>query len=108
MWEKAHLLTLEIYRTTTDFPKEEQFGITSQIRRAATSIGLNIAEGCGRGSDADFKRFLYIAFGSASEVEYCLILALDLNYISCDKHKLLHHLIEEIKKMLSVYINKLN
>ncbi len=107
VWEKAHQLTLEIYRMTAGFPKEEQFGLTSQIRRAASSIGLNIAEGCGRGSDADFKRFLYIAFGSACEVDYCNQLALDLRCISDDKHFELQIKIEEIKKMLSALIERL-
>ena len=107
VWEKSHRLTLEIYKMTTGFPKEEQYGLTSQIRRASSSIGLNIAEGCGRGSDADFKRFLYFSFGSACEVEYCLILVLDLNYIVSDKHAELQSLIEEIKKMLSALIEKL-
>lgn len=107
VWEKSHQLTLEIYKMTTGFPKVEQYGLTSQLRRASSSIGLNIAEGCGRGSDADFKRFLYFSFGSACEVEYCLILVLDLNYIASDKHAELQSLIEEIKKMLSALIEKL-
>ena len=107
VWEKSHQLTLEIYRLSTGFPKEEQYGITSQIRRAAASIGLNIAEGCGRGVDADFKRFLYIALGSASEIEYCLLLALDLKYISKDIHNELDDQINEVKKMLFAFIEKI-
>ena len=107
VWEKSYQLTLEIYRLSTGFPKEEQYGITSQIRRAAASIGLNIAEGCGRGSDADFKRFLYIALGSASEIEYCLLLALDLKYISKDIHNELDDQINEVKKMLFAFIEKI-
>src|SRR5690606_7599688 len=79
VWEKSHDLVLEIYKIK--FPQEELYGLSSQIRRAATSIPTNIAEGCGRGSDVDFKRFLQIAFGSASEVEYLLILCHDLEYI---------------------------
>lgn len=107
VWEKSHELTLEIYRMTAGFPKDEQYGLTSQIRRASTSIGLNIAEGCGRGSDADFKRFLYIAFGSACEVDYCNQLALDLRCISDDQHFGIQIKIAEIKKMLSALIEKL-
>lgn len=107
MWEKAHQLTLEIYKMTAEFPKEEQFGITSQIRRAATSIGLNIAEGCGRGSDADFKRFLFIALGSATETEYCLQLALDLHYIPNDLYVVMNDQINEMKKMLYAFTEKL-
>ena len=77
-WERAHPLTLAIYRATRAFPREELYGLTSQLRRGATSVSSNIAEGCGRGSDADFARCLQIAMGSASEVEYQLLLARDL------------------------------
>ena len=107
VWEKVYHLTLEIYKMTAEFPKEEQFGITSQIRRAATSIGLNIAEGCGRGSDADFKRFLFIALGSATETEYCLQLALDLHYIPNDLYVVMNDQINEMKKMLYAFTEKL-
>ena len=107
VWEKAHLLVLEIYKITAILPKEENYGMTSQIRRATSSIPTNIAEGCGRGSDADFKRFLQIAFGSASEVEYLLILCKDLKYINEDIYVNLNFKIEEIKKMLSALIIKL-
>ncbi len=107
VWEKSHLLTLKIYEVTSGFPKEEQYGLTSQIRRASTSIGLNIAEGCGRGSNADFKRFLYIALGSACEVEYCLLLALDLHFISYELHNEFYDLINEVKRMLYSFIEKL-
>ena len=107
VWEKSHQLALDIYKLTSGFPKEEQYGLTSQVRRAATSVGLNIAEGCGRGSKSDFKRFLYFAFGSACEVEYCLLLALDLNYISSEPYAVMHNQIEEVKKMLSSFIEKL-
>ena len=85
IWKLSHFLTLEIYKITEDFPKEEVFGLTSQIRRASSSIGINIVEGCGRGSDEDFKRFLRNASGSAFEVEYILLLSKDLNYISEEK-----------------------
>ena len=75
VWEKAHELTLQTYETTQAFPKNEIFGLTNQTRRASVSIPANIAEGCGRGSDADLARFLQISMGSASELEYQLLLA---------------------------------
>ncbi|PJR03616.1 four helix bundle protein [Avrilella dinanensis] len=81
IWQLSHELTLEIYRITNLFPKEEMYGITSQIRRASSSISTNISEGCGRNSDAEFNQFLNIALGSALETEYLLILSKDLKYI---------------------------
>ena len=82
IWELSHKLTLDIYTVSREFPQNESYSIVSQIRRASASIPTNIAEGCGRDSDAEFNRFLTIALGSASEVEYQLILSKDLNYIN--------------------------
>src|SRR5882762_7278805 len=84
VWRKAHRLTLELYKITRTFPREEQYGLTSQMRRAAASICANIAEGCGRGTARDFARFIQMALGSASELEYHLVLAADLGFISAD------------------------
>jgi four helix bundle protein len=81
VWQKSHSLTLNIYSATTAFPKEEMYGLTSQIRRSCSSIAANIAEGCGRNGDAEFARFLQIAMGSASELEYHLLLANDLKFL---------------------------
>ncbi len=81
VWEKAHQLTLDVYHATVAFPKEEIYGLTSQIRRASSSIAANIAEGCGRGSNAEFRQFLQVAMGSACELEYHLLLARDLHYL---------------------------
>ena len=81
VWEKAHLLTLKIYKVTEKFPREELYGLTSQIRRACVSIPTNISEGCVRSSDADFSRFIYIALGSTSESEYLILLLHDLKFI---------------------------
>jgi len=81
VWSKAHKLTLDVYRKTCHFPKNEVYGLTSQMRRAASSISANIAEGCGRRSDAELGRFLQIARGSASESEYHLLLAHDLQFL---------------------------
>ena len=101
VWEKGHRLALGIYKVTKSFPKEEIYGLTSQIRRASTSIPINIAEGCGRGSDADFARFLQIAFGSASETEYLLLLCFELDYLSQDNYGEMNMNTQEVKKMLA-------
>jgi four helix bundle protein len=101
VWDKAHRMTLGIYRATALFPKEERYGLTSQLRRAASSIPANIAEGCGRNSDAEFAHFLQIAMGSASETEYHLLLARDLGILSPEDHQPLNTAVIEIKKMLT-------
>ncbi|RKU31187.1 diversity-generating retroelement protein bAvd family protein [Candidatus Poribacteria bacterium] len=100
VWEKSHDLTLKIYGLTFQFPREEIYGLTSQIRRACASIPTNIAEGCGRESSADFARFLQIAMGSASETEYLILLAHDLKYLTIDQYDELIDTIIRIKKML--------
>ena len=88
VWEKAHRLTLDLYRTTRSFPQSELYGLTTQIRRAAASIGANLAEGCGRLTDPEMGRFLQIAMGSASELDYHLLLAKDLQLLkSADYEK---------------------
>jgi len=107
VWKKSHLVTLKIYKITKSFPKSETFGIVSQLRRAIASIPTNIAEGTGRGSDKDFARFIQIALGSASESEYLLFLSLDLEYLNSTEYDELHKDIEEIKKMLTSLLKKL-
>jgi len=106
VWEKSHQLTLAVYAVTKAFPKEELFGLTSQLRRAASSIPTNIAEGCGRGSDADFSRFLQIAFGSACEAEYQLQLTNDLSYIDQETYFKLNEELLSIKRMLASFLSK--
>lgn len=101
VWEKSHQLALAIYKETKKFPKEELYGLTSQIRRASMSIPTNIAEGCGLNTDRGFARFLQIAMGSASETEYQLILARDLEFLSKETHEKLHDDVEEVKRMLA-------
>ena len=105
---KAHQLTIDIYRATAVFPKTEMFGLTSQMRRSASSITATIAEGCGRKTDADFARFLQNAFGSASELEYFLLLSSDLGYLKKSEHHRLSENAIEIKKMLAALLRKLN
>jgi four helix bundle protein len=106
-WEKGHTLTLEVYRATACFPRDELFGLTSQLRRACASVPANIAEGCGRNSDGELRRFLEIAMGSASETEYHLLLARDLGYLSPQLYDNLNHGIVDVKRMLSAFIKKL-
>ena len=101
VWQKAHDLTLEIYKLTNTYPSHELYGLVSQIRRAASSVATNIAEGCGRNTNSDFHRFLVIALGSASEVEYLFLLSKDLGYLSTEKYSILSEKIEEIKRMLT-------
>lgn len=100
-------MTLEIYRVTEEFPKSETYGLTSQIRRSCSSIPANIAEGCGRNSSSDFARFLQIALGSASEVEYQLLLANELNMLEDSVYEDLSGEVTEIKRMLTGFIKKL-
>jgi len=107
VWRKSHEFTLKIYEITRNFPKEELFGLTSQIRRASSSVGANIAEGCGRDSDGDFQRFLQIAFGSLSEVDYHLLLARDLNLVPNADYELVHERLKEIRRMLAALIRKI-
>ena len=106
VWQKSHQLTLEIYRLTRSFPKEEMFALTSQMKRSSSSIPTNIAEGCGRSSDKDFCRFLYISYGSANELEYQIILSIDLQFVKVEDAENLLSQIEEIKKMLNGLIMK--
>ena len=106
VWHKAHELTLEIYKATKQFPKEELYGLTSQIRRASSSIPANIAEGCGKSSNPDFARFLQIAFGSANEVEYHLLLAKDLEILDGETYSRLESKLIEVKRMLASLIGK--
>ncbi|HTU93663.1 MAG TPA: four helix bundle protein [Gemmataceae bacterium] len=107
VWQKGHALTLAIYKGTTIFPKHELYGLTSQVRRAAASIPANIAEGCGRGGDGDLGRSLQIAMGSASELEYHLLLAHDLEYLPPHDYQRFSQQTIEIKRMLSAFILKI-
>jgi four helix bundle protein len=106
VWEKAHKLTLGIYKATACFPREEIYGLTSQLRRAAVSIGSNIAEGCGRRGNGEFHRFLPIATGSASEVEYQLLVSRDLGFLQTEQYVQLDRDVVEVKKMLAALIRR--
>jgi four helix bundle protein len=106
VWEKPHQFTLKVYEETKRFPKEELYSLTNQLRRAASSIPANIAEGCGKNSQAEFAHFLNIAMGSANEAEYFLILSRDLNYLRQEGFDILYKMINEVKGMLISLINK--
>jgi four helix bundle protein len=106
IWAKAHELTLEIYKITSRFPREELYGLTSQLRRASASIPANIAEGFGRGGNAELARFLQIGMGSAYEVEYQALLAKDWGFIRTDTYVQLERQIIEVKRMLAGFLLK--
>ena len=108
VWQHGHRLTLAVYKATRVFPKEELYGLTSQLRRASTSIPSNIAEGTGRGSDAEMVRFLRIALGSANETEYQLLLAHDLGYLSDADYEPLKEDTLAVKRMLNAFIQTLS
>jgi len=107
VWERSHRLTLAVYKATAAFPKEEQYGLKSQIRRSCASVPANIAESCGRGTNADLARFLQIALGSASELQYHLLLAHDLSYLNSHAYERLTREVTEIKRMLTSFIENL-
>jgi four helix bundle protein len=106
VWDKAHAVALAIYAATEPFPAAERYGLSSQMRRAAASIPANIAEGCGRASYGDFARFLHIALGSASELEYFLLLARDLRLLKDAEHDDALAKVQEVKRMLSALIGR--
>lgn len=107
VWERSHHLTLAVYRETRTFPRDEMYGLTSQIRRSSSSIPANIAEGCGRSGDVEFARFLQYAMGSASELEYHLLLAHDLGLLHAENYDRLLRDVTEVKRMLTSFIQKL-
>lgn len=107
VWQRSHQLTLMIHALTKRFPKEELFGLTSQLRRASCSIPANLVEGCGRDSDAELKRFVGITHGSASELEYFVLLSAELGYLSGDEPAPLAVEIAALKKMLGAFARKL-
>jgi four helix bundle protein len=107
VWEKAHKVTLAVYAATKNFPREELYGLVSQMRRSSASVPTNIAEGCGREGDAELARFSQIAMGSASELEYQLLLAHDLGFLDRATYQRLHADLLEVKKMLNAFIQRL-
>src|SRR5215467_9956429 len=106
VWGKAHEMALGCYRLTAEFPRTELFGLTSQIRRCASSIPANIAEGCGRLGNAELHRFLKIACGSVSELEYHFLLALDLAYLPKPDYDSARDELLNLKRMLVAFTRK--
>ena len=107
VWAKSHQLTIAVYKNTVDFPKEERYGLTSQIRRACASIPANIAEGCGRSGNAELLYFLNVAMGSASELQYHLLLARDLCLLKNNAYKELPDALTEVKQKLTSLVKKI-
>lgn len=107
VWQKAHELTLDVYVTTRTFPVEEKYGLFSQIRRASVSIGANLAEGCGRRSEAEFARFVRIAMGSGAELSYELLVARDVNILGGADYVRLDGELCIVMRMLSSLLSKL-
>lgn len=106
VWEKAHRLVLEVYKTTARFPREEAYGLSAQLRRASVSVPANIAEACGRRSNREMAKFLQIGMGSASETEYELLLARDLGYLEGSAYLRLQTSVTEVEKMLGSLLRK--
>lgn len=107
IWKRSYALTTEIYQLTSTFPSEEKYGLASQIRRAASSIPINIAEGAGRCSRKEFAHFILIAMGSASELDCELLLAHDLGFISDENFYKIYNELVEIRKMMTAYRSSL-
>jgi len=106
VWQRAHGITLSVYRCTRNFPREETYGMVSQLRRCSSSVAANIAEGCGRSGNPEFGRFLTMAMGSASELEYFLLLARDLEYLNAEAHDAIAGDVGHMRRMLNRLISK--
>jgi four helix bundle protein len=107
VWQKSHALTVKVYRITENFPRAEMFGLTSQIRRAAGSVGANLAEGCGRWGEAELARYVQIAMGSASELQNHLRLARDLDFLNSGEHQNVIKDVTSVRQMLTALLQTL-
>ena len=107
VWTKAHSITLDLYRISRGFPREEIYGLTAQLRRAASSIGANLAEGCGRRTSSELARFVRIAMGSASELDYHLLLCRDLGFIKDEDFRRVESALTEVRKMLTSFLSSI-
>jgi four helix bundle protein len=107
VWQLSHALALQLYKITAAFPREEVYGLTAQLRRAAVSVGANIAEGSGRHSDPGMRQFLVIAHGSATEIQYLLLIASDLGYVQPAVKDQLYDEFANLRRMLNGFIRRL-
>jgi four helix bundle protein len=108
VWQKAHALTLAVYRVTSTFPADERFGLIIQLRRTAAAVPTHLADGCGRESDLEFRKALFLAMGSAAQLEYQILLARDLTYLSDPDHSQLSTDVVEVRRMLNGLIRTTN
>ena len=107
VWQKAHNLTINVYKLTYSMPSEEKFGLISQIRRSCISIESNLAEGCGRDGDKELARFVDISMGSSFELRCQLLIARDLGYVNPKQYELFESKILEVNRMLGGLLKKL-
>jgi four helix bundle protein len=107
VWQKAHAVALEVYRITKQFPREETYHLSNQLRRAAVSVASNIAEGTGRFTQRDFAHYLQVAMGSNQEIEYLVLLSCDLDYISQEVHDKLNAEVNKVRAMLIKLISNM-
>ena len=107
VWRKAHELSLAVYKSTARFPTDEKYGLTSQVKRCCVSVEANIAEGCARDGDQEFRRFLFISMGSASELDCHLLLAKDLELLPSAVYQQLFKQLSEVRLMLAALIRKI-
>ncbi|MEZ5346632.1 MAG: four helix bundle protein [Pyrinomonadaceae bacterium] len=107
VWRDSHNLTLKIYKISKNFPNNELFSLTSQMRRSSASIATNIAEGCGRDGDRELARFLQIAMGSSYELDYQLMLSRDLGYVNPSTYVEINDSIDKVKRQLALFLKRL-
>lgn len=107
VWKKAHLLALDTYQVTAQFPADERYGLSAQMRRAAASVPTNIAEGCGRSGDGELARFLWIAMGSANELDYQFLLCRDLHLLNPEAYDRLYQQVSEVRRMLDSLLQRI-
>ena len=107
VWQRAHVLTLDVYKTTSTFPSSERYGLTDQLRRSAASVPANLAEGVGRNTQPELARFCRISMGSLNELEYHLLLSHDLGLLASADHEALAGEVSQVRRMLAKFVQTL-